>query len=248
MKDKQEHTKAKEQLIEYLSPEDNYEYGILTDGHIWELYLERTFIEKIANKSKSMKNVQEKIPLCLKFSLNDEDFWYWLCFLHKEVYESNMETLAKGIVNIAEAKQGKVVFHHMFNKLKHQPEIKGNMDKKLTEQLRKRFIPIKGEYFDDIKAGIFHPGDKLAYNEDEFIKIVVTILEDGRLEIVLDETFMKPGNPKEFIKAYPNFNEYFLGKWLLNPNSKIYLNRKELLRALTGRKKIFQKELDNWEL
>ena len=236
---KQEHTKATEQLLNYLSPEDNFEYGILTDGFTWELYLERTFIEKIANKSKSIKNVQDKIPLCLDFSLKDDDFWDWLCFLHKDVYESNMETLAKGIVNIAETKKGGVAFHHMFSKLKNQPEIRGNMGKKLSEQLHKRFIPIKGEYFIDIKEGKFKPGDKLAFDEDEYIKIVVTILEDGRLEIVLSETFMKPGNPKEFLKEYPKFNEYFLGKWLEDPNSKIYIKKIDIFKDIKemGKKK-----------
>ena len=234
LKDKQEHTKAKDQLLEYLCPDDDFEYGILTDGFKWELYLERTFIEKIANKSKSMKNVQEKIPLCLEFSLNDEDFWYWLCFLHKDVYESNMETLAKGVVNIAESKKGGVAFHRMFSKLNNQPEIRGNMGKKLSEQLHKRFVPIKGEYWCDIISGKYKTGDKLAYDEDKYIKIVATILEDGCLEIVLSETFMKPGNPKEFLKAYPKFNEYFLGKWLEDPNTKIYKNRIDIFKDIKG--------------
>ena len=233
LKDEQEHIKAKKQLLEYLSPKDEYEYGILTDGFIWELYLERTFIEKIAYKSNTL-SLKEKIPLCLEFSLKDEDFWDWLSILHKEIIEDNMERLAKGIVNISLCKKGAVAFHHLFKKLEDDSDKRADMGQNVRDQLDIRFGKIKGEYFDEVEKGKYAIGELLEF-DDEIIKIVVKILEDGRIEIIPEKTIII--DQDKVVEGYPYFLKYRFDIWQNDPNSKIYKNRIDIFKSIIGKGK-----------
>lgn len=250
LSDPNEKAKAEKQLRRYIKKEnDNIHYGILTDGFLWELFVERKFIEKYANEGNKIAELDdEDVHLCLAFSIADQHFLNLIMMFHKDIYEENFKKIiSRAIVNRATNKPGRVAVRNLFSLIDNTDieQICGNY---VQEQIDKYFRKEKGEFFDDIACGKMNADAKLKY-EDEYLYIEVAVQKTGHIKV--DPYKCRLNNEKliEATQKMPTFLNLLTKTWPNSATDCIYPSRIDLIKALLDRRRLSKQEeiLRNWK-
>jgi hypothetical protein len=85
--------KATKEIRRYLAPEDNIFFGILTDGVIWEFFMERLFMERYGNDGEKIPFIREAVPLCFRLNTFDDGFLDDMQMFHAKGFYRNIELL-----------------------------------------------------------------------------------------------------------------------------------------------------------
>jgi hypothetical protein len=249
LSDSIERDKAEKQIKKYIKTEkDNIYYGILTDGVLWELFIDKKYIKLHGNENNDIPEIYDDVPLCVSIRIDDDNFLNYLTMLSENVYEENIKKyLIRAIVNKAIAKPGKPIgLHNMFLKLENT-DLEELCAKYIQEKIDDNFKIEKGEFFDDVVQGKKKIGSRMRY-EDEYINIEIEICKNGYLKVLFKSCTLKQEKQLEALDQYPLFIEY-LKSWPKNEESCMYPNRVSLIKALRDLKFLQKQEdfLKKWK-
>lgn len=235
--DKTELEKAEKQIKKYIrSEKDKIFFGILTDGVLWELFIDKKIIVSSGNDGNDLPELDDDCPLCLSFSIEHEQFLNLLYMFNEEDYENNLKKyLVKSIVNKLLSKGGKYALNNMFSRLENM-DIEGICGKYIQDQIDEKFKIEKGEFFDDIKADKTLLKNKMIF-EDEYIVIEISIIQNGHIMANYQNCKLKMEKQIDAFAEYPNFIEN-LKLWQQSKDSAEYPSRIALYKALKGNSRL----------
>ena len=219
---------AEAQTKFYIKPKgDKIEYGILTDGVLWEFFIDTAFISRVSNEGSQVADMNEDIPLCITFDIMNEYFFELLSMFHKDIYQANIKKLSDGILKTIKGTPGGFGWQNLFAKVENT-EIQSKCGKFIKQKIEEQFRIKKGEFYDDIKAGKTKEG-VLYKIEDQYICLVFKVISNGFIQIIPEQSFLKPGNPKDVLKMFPKITELLFSHWLNDSSRREYETIDELL-------------------
>ncbi|MFX0199935.1 MAG: hypothetical protein ACFFCW_27750 [Candidatus Hodarchaeota archaeon] len=244
LSDDKQRKKAHKEIRRYLSPDDSISFGILTDGVIWDFFMEKRFLERYGNNTEKVPPIREDIPLCFSLNSFDDGFLDDMSIFHAKGFYRNMKYLAACIVHRALRKPGAKAWYKLFSALENAQRQKICGDK-IAVKIEDRFRSETGEFKDDPSM----IGKTLQW-EDEFLRLSVIVQPRGKIKVDLSNsnTILKPERQQGVLEKYPNITDRVFKTWPTSEQDRIYNSRVELLREITGKTKIYkQKEfLDGW--
>jgi hypothetical protein len=237
LSDKSELERAEKQIKKYIKNEkDKIYFGILTDGVLWELFIEKKLIVANGNEGNELQELDDECPLCFSITIDHEQFLNLIYMFNSEDYENNIKKyLAKSIVNKVLSKGGKFALNNMFYKLENM-DIEGICGKYVQDQIDEIFKIEKGEFFEQIKNDKTLLNKKMQY-EDEFVIIEITIIQNGHVKVNYENCKLKMEKQIEAFGEYPNFIEN-IKLWKQSSDSCIYPNRIALYKSIKGNSRL----------
>jgi hypothetical protein len=245
--DQGELEKAQKQIKKYIRNEkDKIFFGILTDGVLWELFIDKKLIIASGNEGIDLPEIDDECPLCLSLNIEDEQFLNLIYMFNSDDYENNIKKyLVKGIVNKALLKGGKYALNNMFYKLENM-DIEGICGKYVQDQVDELFKIERGEYFDQLKNDKTLLNKKIKY-EDEYVIVEVEIVQNGHIKAICGNCKIKMEKQIEAFSEYPNFIDS-IKLWQQSSDACIYPNRIALYKAIRGSSRLRNQEdiLKKW--
>ena len=225
---------GEEQLRKYIKPkDDNIFYGLLTDGIIWEFMIDKSFLKK---DIKGEVDILDDIPICLTFKIQDENFLHLMMLFHKDLYVENIKKLSDGIVKTVQGTKGGFGWQNIFAKI-DDITLQVKCGDYVKNQVLDVFKIKKGELYQDIKDGKITPNINY-FIEDDYLKIVFTIMPNGFIKIIPEKTILKPEKQLAVSKQYPQIINLFFNTWPSDEQAREYESLKELLKNLQDTSKI----------
>lgn len=227
---------AEDQLKKYIKPkEDEINYGLLTDGVIWEFMIDKLFLKNRCNDGKNV-DIDDDIPVCLTFKVLDDNFLNLMMLFHKDLCLENIKKLGDGIVKTIQNTKGGFGWQNIFAKVDDiTNQVKcGDI---IKNQILNIFKIKKGELYQDIKDGKINIKE-LYYIEDEYLKIVFNILSNGCIKVISEKSLLKPEKQHQVLEIFPNIIKKLFDEWVNNEESREYESLKELLKDMQGTAKI----------
>jgi len=231
--DKAELERAEKQIKKYIKNEkDKIHYGILSDGVLWELFIDKKLIIQSGNEGSDLPELSDECPRCLSVNIQNEQFLNIIYMFNVDDYENNIKRyLSKSIVNKLLSKGGKFALNNMFSKLENM-DIEGICGKYIQDQIDEVFKLEKGEFFDQLKGDKAILNKKMKY-EDEYIILEITIIQNGHVKVNFQNCKIKMEKQIEAFSEYPNIIES-LRMWQQSSDACIYPNRINLYKAIKG--------------
>jgi hypothetical protein len=241
LSDDKKRKEGQKEIRRYILPDDEISFGILTDGVLWDFFMEKRFLERYGNNTDKVPPIREEIPLCFSLNSFDDGFLDDMAIFHSKVLKKNMKYLAACIVHRAMRKPGGKAWHNLFSALENAQRQKICGDK-LAGKIEERFRNETGEFKDHSMIG-----KKLQW-EDEFLRLSVVVQPRGNIKVDLSNTILKPERLQEVLGRYPNIVERLFKTWPSSEHDRIYNSRIELLREITDKTKVFKQKqfLDGW--
>jgi hypothetical protein len=237
LSDPAEFVRAEKQISKYIRNEkDKIFFGLLTDGVLWALYVDKKYINLHGNENADIPELVDDCPLCVKFSISDDNFLNLLMMFHNDVYEENIKkTLIKAIVNKIQAKPGRVALNNMFTKNENM-DIEAICGKSVQEQIDEYFKIEKGEFFDDLISGAKKIGSLVRF-DDEYITLEVSIVRNGHIKVNFKNCKLKMEKQIEALSQYPKLIEY-LKAWQSSDETSIFPSRVSLYKSIKDQKSL----------
>ncbi|ORJ55887.1 type I restriction enzyme HsdR N-terminal domain-containing protein [Geothermobacter hydrogeniphilus] len=221
--------KHEEQITKYMRDNQEYPWGILTNGFEWHFFLSKKYIEFKFNDDRPLDNYKSnKIFNVLSLSLSDENFIEIMQGMRKGDLGTFWHNMAKYTYATIAGGRGK------------RPNIHNNrsINEYISEQIKEAVEIKTGEYWDLIQSGKMNKGDKV-FCKNNFIDLTFELDSGGRL--ILKPKRANTHDFAEFIKHCSNAVE-LLTAWQGSTNT--FTDRSQVVKALTGGKK-FTKTLKN---
>ena len=156
------------QVMKYIGDNDNINYGILTNGVDFQIWLQKSFIEGIAGCQLPHT---PKVAKVLEVSLLTDETQFVLdalALFSKEHYVNSFRNIASITGYYASGSRGRPAILHNDRQ----------MDEILRFRIRDAVVIQKGVYYDDIDSGALSAGDKLSF-ENSCINITVEVTKTG---------------------------------------------------------------------
>jgi len=161
-----------EQLKRYILGNKNINFGILTNGIRYIVYLQKTFIREHSPENRELLVPMKKDVLeVLNFSVDDENFIDIIRLFQKDNYKYHFQRIAHYVLSCYN--QGKV------SKVCEDKELNELIKDKIRDSLNIQ----TGIYLNKINSGEYTSGDILVYTNENF-EIHVTVQEDGRVKLI----------------------------------------------------------------
>ena len=205
LSDKSELEKAEKQIRKYIKNEkDKIYFGVLTDGVVWNFYIDKRFIVLHGNESQDLPELDDDCPLCLSINIQNEQFLNLLYMFNIDDYESNIKKiLVNSVVNKLLSKGGKYALNKMFSRLENM-DMEGICGKYVQDQIDELFKLEKGEFFEQVKLDKNFLKSTYKY-EDEFIIIEHGVVQNGHIKVDFKKCKIKMEKQIEAFSEYPNF-------------------------------------------
>ncbi len=214
------------QMKKYISGNDRINYGILTNGWHYAVFIQKSFIEIIANEGKSIPELkQQKVLNVLTLSLDDDLFFDKIKIFSKNIYKESFKKIARFVFSCVVPKRGKSPSIHEDR----------DIDKKLQEEIKEKVSIKKGAYYDQIKNGELKVGDKLIYKNDE-IQIEIIIEENGIIRLPKDGAKILDMSKVIENGKYKPMVELVIGSW--HESDSLYEDPKDIFRGALGKQRI----------
>lgn len=156
------------QIARYITKNENINYGLLTNGVDFQIWVQKSFIEKFTNTELIHTHPVEKV---LEVSLSTDTSKLvldTLSLFKKSTYENSFESIASIAGYYASGSRGRA-------KLLHNVK---DTDRFLKDRIKDLVSIQKGVYYDDIINKRISPGDKLQFKND-FVEITVEVTKTG---------------------------------------------------------------------
>lgn len=216
-----------DQITRYISKNDEISYGILTNGLIYDFFVQRTYIQNVANKGQDIIGAKKNVYNVLTLEAGDERFFEVVRLFSKSSYQATFEAISKYVFKQIVPTPGK------------DPIIVS--DKKLNEYIKENIRSTldfkKGYYLDQIRKGELEPDTKLCY-KDDFIGIEAHVQSDGTILIPKGSVKVDANKIMEDGTFRPLLNN--LQKWF--DQDRIFYDPKDIFREASGKQKIFNKD------
>lgn len=156
------------QIGKYLSKNENINYGLLTNGIVFQVWVQKAYIESV---SKNKLDHSQSVIKVLEVSLSEDTVDLvldTLTLFKKSIYENSFESIASIAGYYASGSKGKPRILHD----------KKETDKEIKDKIKDLVSIQKGVYYDDVKNKEISPGDKLQFKND-FVEITVEVTKTG---------------------------------------------------------------------
>jgi len=177
------------QIKKYIIGNDNINYGLLTNGVDFQIWIQKSYIEEIIkNKLEHTKNVVKVLEVSLTDSFGFDSVELivdTLSLFKKSTYTISFESIASIAGYYASGSRGKP-------KILHENK---EIDRFLKDKIKELVSIQKGIYYEDIMNKRISPGDKLQFKND-CVEITVEVTETGT--VILKKN---SANVKDQIKA-----------------------------------------------
>ena len=156
------------QMEKYITKNENINYGLLTNGIEFQIWVQKKYIEEV---SKNKLEHKQSVVKCLEISLTTDTIDLVLDALSlfkKSSYENSFESIASIAGYYAAGSRGKP-------KILHDSK---DIDSILKDKIKGLLSIQKGVYYEDVKNKVILPGDKLQF-KNSFVNIIVEVTETG---------------------------------------------------------------------
>ena len=213
-----------EQIVKYMKDNQEYPWGILTNGFEWLFYLSKKYIEIKFNDSRPLDySKKSSVFNIISLSLDDENFIEVMQSMGKKRLDDFWYNLAKYTYATITGGKGKRPNLHA-NKQIHEF---------LAEKIKEAVEIKTGEYWDAIQSKKMKPGDEVVCKND-FIDLIFELDNGGRL--VLQPGKANTHDFSKFKKNCPNENSIqILTEW--QGSTETFADRSQVVLKLTGKKK-----------
>lgn len=156
------------QIGKYLSKNENINYGLLTNGIVFQIWVQKAYIEAV---SKNKLDHSQSVIKVLEVSLSENPIDFvldTLALFKKSTYENSFESIASIAGYYSSGSRGKPRVLHD----------KKETDKDLKDKIKELVSIQKGVYYEDVKNKKISPGDKLQF-KNSFVEIKVEVTKTG---------------------------------------------------------------------
>ncbi len=161
-----------DQIIKYISMNDEINYGMLTNGIQYVFFIQKTFIEKVANSGEEIIGARRSVYSVLTVGAEDDYFVEIMRLFSKQTYDEVFRRIAKYAFRQLVVKKG--------------PKTAIAEDKELDTYIKKliekRMDFKQGKYLPKIRSGEYKAGQKLVY-KDKYIQITIEVQTDGTVKL-----------------------------------------------------------------
>ena len=215
------------QIREYIKLNDDISYGILTNGVDYQIWIQKSFIER--KTDKKVPQIKEEVIKVFELSLVDDSVQFFkdsLSIFKKKNYEKSFKKLASlvEIYTTTENRKGGTAKLH--------GDI--GVNKELKDRIKKEVSPKIGIYYKDLETGKLKSGDKLVY-QDDCVIIPVEITSKGNVKLRKGTA-----NVTNFIKAQQNgwidFITLISDQWLKSDAE--FNDPIEIIKVATGKQRL----------
>lgn len=218
--------KVVKQVTDYISKNDDINYGMLSNGIEYVFLVQRAFIERVANEGQPIVGATQNVYNVLKLSADDDRFFEIMPLFSKTSYDEAFKGIAKYAYRQLVPTKGPTT-----------PIVSDReLDKYVKELIEQRMDFKRGHYLDQIRSGKLHPGQELFY-KDKYVKFTVEVLPDGTVKL-----------PKKGVQVDANAilsdGEFtpligMLTEW--HKADQIFEDPKDIFRAALGKSRIGSK-------
>lgn len=214
-------SKTLQQSVEYISGNQDINYGVFTNGWSYIFLIQRTFIEKIANNGNELIGLPKQVYEVLKLDLNDPNFMDIFTLFSKTSYDETFRSIARYVYRMFVPTKGPM------------PVIVSDkiLDEYIKKLISEKINFKKGYYLRDIQKGKVNPGDRFAY-DDGNVRIEIVVQADGRVllpkEGVKIKDLQKLVDNGEFPKLIEKFRSWYT-------EDQKYDDPKQILWEATGK-------------
>ena len=156
------------QIARYIRDNDAINYGLLTNGVDYQIWLQKTYIEQIVGAPLQHADPVTKV---LDLSLVDDSTQFLieaLSLLRKSTYQQSFQTMAAIAGYYGAGARGRPPNLHSDRQI----------NETLRDRIRSAVSVTKGVYYDDVQEGKIHAGDRLEY-KDNCVQIAVEVTTTG---------------------------------------------------------------------
>lgn len=219
------------QIREYIYQNEAIDYGILSNGYEYAVFIQKSFIKKLADQDDIKLLVSEKMNVLHVFtiSIDHKDFQEIIKLFSKNEYRVNFKKIALFALSV-------------LNPKKKATKISPNRAlNRVLQTLIKDTIDVKpGFYLNDINEGKIQADDLLVYENDE-IKITIKVKRDGRVSLVKGGVeILNMNRVMEDAKFSKIIDLVVSGEW--NKKDIQFNDPYEIIRKATGKKNLYNKE------
>jgi hypothetical protein len=215
-----------EQIVKYMKENQEYPWGILTNGFEWRFYISKKYIELKFNENRSLTHFKTKPVLnIMTLSLKDDNFLEIMQSMKKNNFENFWCNISKYTYAAISGGRGK------------RPTITPNkkVNELLTEKIRESVEIKVGDYWKYIQDNKMKPGDKVVC-KNNFVDLVFELDSGGRLVL-----HPKKSNTYDLIAFTKNCGKEgidVLTAWQGSTNT--FTEVSQVILMLTGKKKCTQ--------
>lgn len=222
--------KHEEQIVKYMRDNQEFPWGILTNGFEWRLYISKKYIEIKFNDSIPLQHFKNKnVFNIVTFSLKNENFIEIMQSMKKDSFSDfwfNISRYAYATISGGRGKRPVITPNKQINEL-------------LTDKVRDAVEIKTGEYWKSIQQGKMKAGDKVSC-KNNFIDINFQLDSGGRLILL-----PKKANTHDYLAFTKNCGPEglnILEAWRGSTNT--FTDSSQVILLLTGKKKCTQKLKD----
>ena len=163
------------QVSEYIFKNNAIDFGILTNGIEYQVWVQREFIERVTGTKLPHT---DRVTKVFELSLLTDPVQFLLdafSLFAKSSYESSFKTIAAVTGYYASGSRGRPPVLHTDKAV----------DEELRSRIREASVIQKGVYFDDVESGKLSAGDKLRFR-NECVEITVEVTATGTVILKKD--------------------------------------------------------------
>ncbi len=164
--------KLVDQIAKYIELNDHINYGMLTNGIEYVFFIQKIFIEKVANAGNEIVGATKRVYNVLTIDVEDEYFIDLIQLFSKQTYDEVFRRIAKFAFRQLVVRKGP----------KTAIAEDRELDAYIKTLIEKRMDFKQGHYLDKIRSGEYRAGQKLLY-ADQYVEITIELQADGTVKL-----------------------------------------------------------------
>ena len=163
------------QLSKYIKGNENINYGLLSNGIEYQIWIQKSYMEKVTDKK--LNHIQD-VAKIFEMSLKEDSVDFFINVLplfSKSKFEESFKRIACIAGYYITGGRGRTHILHEDRKINNE----------LCLRIKDAVEVKKGVFYEDVQNGKISAGDRLKYCDD-FVEIIVKVTETGTV-------LLKPG-------------------------------------------------------
>lgn len=220
-------SKEVKQISEYIAQNDEISYGMLSNGLEYVFFLQKSFIEKVANSGETIVGSTRSVYNVLSISASDEKFYDIMSLFSKTSYDEVFKAIAKYVLRQLVPMRGRT-----------SPIASDrDLDEYIKQLIESKMDFKKGYYLEKIRSGEYVVGQSLEY-DDDYICMNVELQSDGTVKLPKGGVKVKDTNA---ILADGEFKPLIglLTEWY--DSDQFFEDPRDIFRKATGKQRVSSK-------
>ncbi|MEM6631910.1 MAG: hypothetical protein AAF694_19695 [Bacteroidota bacterium] len=215
--------KLTKQLEKYIAHHDEINYGILSNGCDFAVFIQKSFIKNFLPPERTFKiSFNKEVFHVFTVSIFDNQFYQIMELFSKDCYHDTFSKLAKFSMSVINQQRS--------TKIVDDKELNVWLQEKITKTMDVQH----GALLEEIQNGYLAVGDILTY-KDEAIEIEVVVQNDGRVTLNRGAAIVKD----MLLAMEKGFNpmiDLVRGEW--RKNDIIFNHTDEIIKMASGKERL----------